>query len=221
MSDEYGAILIADTTGASSRTSQPMTTLYSRASPRTRGAARRTATTSPRARLRLLLRGPPRPRGEGSRGAHDDPLRRHAAPAGEMPVVMAAGASAASSSTRRSATAWRPTSTARTRRSTPTRSASRSPSRSSASSTTARIDIARGAINVDDEGNVAERTVLVENGTLAHATSTTRSRAKHYEREADRQRPPRELPVRARCRACARTYMLHGPHDARRDHRVA
>ena len=62
---------------------------------------------------------------------------------------------------------------------------------------------ARGAINVDDEGNVAGRTMLVEDGMLTTYLHDSIS-AKHYGVEAHRQRPPRELPVRAACRACAR-----------------
>jgi TldD protein len=76
---------------------------------------------------------------------------------------------------------------------------------------------ARGAINVDDEGNTAGRTVLVENGVLATYLHDTIS-ARHYgvaptgngRRESFRHAP---LP---RMRA---TYMLPGPH--RREEIVA
>lgn len=72
------------------------------------------------------------------------------------------------------------------------------------------IDFARGAINVDDEGNPAEKTVLVDKGTLATYLHDSIS-AKHYgvkstgsgRRESFRHAP---LP---RMRA---TYMLPGPH---------
>jgi len=76
---------------------------------------------------------------------------------------------------------------------------------------------ARGAINVDDEGNTAGRTVLVENGVLATYLHDAIS-ARHYgvaptgngRRESFRHAP---LP---RMRA---TYMLPGPH--RREEIVA
>jgi TldD protein len=71
-------------------------------------------------------------------------------------------------------------------------------------------DFARGAINVDDEGNVPGKTMLVENGTLTTYLHDTIS-AKHYgvkptgngRRESYRFAP---LP---RMRS---TYMLPGPH---------
>jgi TldD protein len=68
----------------------------------------------------------------------------------------------------------------------------------------------RGAINVDDEGNVAERTVLVDKGTLATYLHDAIS-AKHYRvpitgngRRESYKHPP--LP---RMRS---TYMTAGPH---------
>jgi TldD protein len=73
------------------------------------------------------------------------------------------------------------------------------------------IDSARGAINIDDEGNAPEKTVLVDNGVLATYLHDSIS-AKHYgvkptgsgRRESFRHSP---MP---RMRA---TYMLSGPHD--------
>lgn len=73
------------------------------------------------------------------------------------------------------------------------------------------IDHARGAINVDDEGNAPEKTMLVEKGTLTTYLHDAIS-AKHYgvkptgsgRRESFRHSP---MP---RMRA---TYMLGGPHD--------
>ena len=110
-------------------------------------------------------------------------------------------ATAASSCTRRSATASRPTSTARARATTPARSASRSPASSAPSSTTRRSLQSRGSINVDDEGNEPQRSVLIENGKLARLHARPALGAKHYKLDADRQRPPRELRAARRCRA--------------------
>ncbi len=72
------------------------------------------------------------------------------------------------------------------------------------------IDRARGTINVDDEGNVAEKTMLVENGKLATYMHDSIS-AKHYGVKATgsgRRESFRYAPM-PRMRA---TYMLNGPH---------
>lgn len=71
-------------------------------------------------------------------------------------------------------------------------------------------DHARGAINVDDEGNDAGRTMLVENGTLASYLHDQIS-AKHYGVKttgSGRRESYRHLPL-PRMRS---TYMLPGPH---------
>lgn len=69
---------------------------------------------------------------------------------------------------------------------------------------------ARGAINVDDEGNVAGTTHLVENGTLATYLHDTIS-AKHYgvKPTGNGRRESYKFPPMPRMRA---TYMLPGPH---------
>jgi len=69
---------------------------------------------------------------------------------------------------------------------------------------------ARGAINVDDEGNAVERTVLVEAGTLASYLHDSIS-ARHY-----RVKPTgsgrRESYMHAPLPRMRSTYMLPGPH---------
>lgn len=72
------------------------------------------------------------------------------------------------------------------------------------------IDFARGAINADDEGNPAEKTVLVDKGTLATYLHDSIS-AKHYGVKptgSGRRESFRHVPM-PRMRA---TYMLPGPH---------
>ncbi len=71
-------------------------------------------------------------------------------------------------------------------------------------------DFSRGAINVDDEGNAAGRTVLVENGILATYLHDTLS-ARHYKVKPTgngRRESYRYAPM-PRMRS---TYMLPGPH---------
>ena len=71
-------------------------------------------------------------------------------------------------------------------------------------------EAARGAINVDDEGNVAGRTMLVENGVLTTYLHDSIS-AKHYKVKPTgngRRESYRYAPM-PRMRA---TYMLPGPH---------
>jgi TldD protein len=72
------------------------------------------------------------------------------------------------------------------------------------------IDFARGSINVDDEGNVAGKTVLVENGTLATYLHDSIS-AKHYKvaPTGSGRRESYKFAPMPRMRA---TYMLGGPH---------
>jgi TldD protein len=69
----------------------------------------------------------------------------------------------------------------------------------------------RGAINVDDEGNVAERTVLVDEGKLATYLHDSIS-AKHYKvrTTGSGRRESYQYPPMPRMRA---TYMMGGPHD--------
>jgi TldD protein len=73
------------------------------------------------------------------------------------------------------------------------------------------IDGDRGAKNVDDEGNVPEKTVLVDRGTLATYLHDSIS-AKHYKVKPTgngRRESFRHMPM-PRMRA---TYMLPGPHE--------
>jgi TldD protein len=69
----------------------------------------------------------------------------------------------------------------------------------------------RGAINVDDEGNVAQRTVLVDHGKLATYLLDSIS-AKHYKVAATGKgrRQSYQYPPMPRMRS---TYMLGGPHE--------
>jgi TldD protein len=72
------------------------------------------------------------------------------------------------------------------------------------------LDRARGAINVDDEGNVADKTMLVERGVLTTYLHDSIS-AKHYgvEPTGNGRRESYQYPPMPRMRA---TYMLPGPH---------
>ncbi len=73
------------------------------------------------------------------------------------------------------------------------------------------VDAQRGAINVDDEGHVGQRTVLVENGVL-RTYMHDRISAKHYGVEPTgngRRQSFRHAPL-PRMRS---TYMEAGPHD--------
>ncbi len=74
----------------------------------------------------------------------------------------------------------------------------------------ATVEAARGAINVDDEGNAAGRTVLVENGVLAGYLHDGIS-ARHYRVEptGNGRRQGYQFAPLPRMRA---TYMLPGPH---------
>lgn len=75
----------------------------------------------------------------------------------------------------------------------------------------ATIPGSRGALNIDDEGNATERTVLVENGTLKGYLHDAIS-AKHYgvTPTGSGRRQSFRHPVLPRMRA---TYMEPGPHD--------
>jgi TldD protein len=72
------------------------------------------------------------------------------------------------------------------------------------------IDGSRGAINVDDESNIAGKTVLVDGGTLATYLHDSIS-AKHYgvKSTGSGRRESYRFPPMPRMRA---TYMLPGPH---------
>jgi TldD protein len=72
------------------------------------------------------------------------------------------------------------------------------------------IDAARGALNVDDEGNSVGRTMLVEKGTLTTYLHDSIS-AKHYgvKPTGNGRRQGYEFSPMPRMRA---TYMLNGPH---------
>ena len=72
------------------------------------------------------------------------------------------------------------------------------------------IDFARGAINVDDEGNLAQKTLLVDKGILATYLHDSIS-AKHYgvKPTGNGRRESYKFAPMPRMRA---TYMLPGPH---------
>jgi len=78
-------------------------------------------------------------------------------------------------------------------------------------------DAARGALNIDDEGNVVGRTMLVENGTLTTYLHDNIS-AKHYgvKPTGNGRRQGYEFAPIPRMRS---TYMLNGPH--KRDEIIA
>jgi len=75
----------------------------------------------------------------------------------------------------------------------------------------ATLNHARGALNVDDEGNPTQKTVLVENGTLA-SYMHDRISSQHYKVKSTgngRRESFRHVPIpRMRC-----TYMEPGPHE--------
>ncbi|HEY3445857.1 MAG TPA: metallopeptidase TldD-related protein [Myxococcales bacterium] len=74
------------------------------------------------------------------------------------------------------------------------------------------LECGRGSINVDDEGQVAGRTVLVDKGVLATYMHDVIS-SKHYQVEptGNGRRQSYSFPPVPRMRA---TYMLNGPHKA-------
>ncbi|MFO0552057.1 MAG: TldD/PmbA family protein [Polyangiaceae bacterium] len=210
MSDEYGAVLIADSTGRIVEDEQPMTHLWLSCVAEQNGvreqngynlAGREDFSFYDEARLSRLVHE-----------AVDRTVVLFEAgspPAGEMPVVMAAGSSGIllheaighgmeADFNRKNVSIY----------------ADKLGKPVAQKFVTivddGSLDRARGSINVDDEGNVAGRTVLVDEGTLATYLHDTIS-AKHYgvkptgsgRRESYRSAP---LP---RMRA---TYMLNGPH---------
>ena len=58
----------------------------------------------------------------------------------------------------------------------------------------------RGSLNVDDEGNATQRTVLIEDGMLKGYIQDSLN-ARLMKVQAHRQRPARELRRTCRCRA--------------------
>ena len=140
----------------------------------------------------------------GGGRSHDDPVRRaQRPPAGEMPVVLAAGASGIllheaighgmeADFNRKGTSIYSDDDRQAGRRAVRHRS-----------STRRRSDDERGALNVDDEGNDAERTVLVENGMLRTLPARSRSARDHYKVDADRLRAAASRTATRRCRACA------------------
>ena len=75
----------------------------------------------------------------------------------------------------------------------------------------ATLDHERGALNVDDEGRIGKRTALIENGVL-RSYLHDRTSARHYGVEptgSGRRQSFRHVPMpRMRC-----TYMENGPHE--------
>jgi TldD protein len=215
ISEEYGAVLIADSTGRLVEDLQPMTQLYLTCVAEQDGkreqngynvAGREDFSFYSQDRLDRVVR----------EAVARTMILFEAVPARRrMPVVMGA-ARAASCCTRRSATAWRPTSTARARRSTPTRSASRREAlrqhrRRRHDRPRARGDQRRR------RGQRGGKTMLVEDGILTTYLHDSIS-AKHYGVEPTgngRRESYQHVPM-PRMRS---TYMLPGPHKPRRDHR--
>ena len=188
------------------------------ASPSRTASASRTTTTSPAATTSPSTRRSGSSAWSARRAAHHGALRGGA---GRRPARCRwcwPPARRASCCTRRSATAWRPTSTARTSRSTRTRSASRSRRPSSPSSTTAPWST-RAARSTSTTRATSAGKTHAGRGRRAHHLPARPISAKHYgvkptgngRRESYRYAP---MP---RMRS---TYMLPGPAQEGRDHRL-
>ena len=106
---------------------------------------------------------------------------------------------------------WRLTSTAKGLRFSPIESAKKSLRSTSRSSTADLIKGARGAINIDDEGNQPQATTLVEKGILRSYMHDQIS-ARHYgvDPTGSGRRQSFRYPPLPRMRS---TYMLNGPHS--------
>ena len=142
LAEEMREILVVTSDGRLARDRQPMIRFGVRAVAE-EGGKRQGGRSGGGGPLRHGVLRAARRRARRSTGARRRAWRspcstRVEAPAGQMEVVLGAGRLRASCCTRRSATGSRPTSTARGRRTTPTRSASRSRRRCARWSTTAR-----------------------------------------------------------------------------------
>jgi TldD protein len=210
LSDGEGTILVADSQGRIVEDDQPMTTL-ALSCVAEQGGRRETGGYNVAGRAGIELYGPDRLDRLVKRAVERTLLLFEAVPApvGEMPVVLAAGSSGillheAIGHGMEADFNRKNTSIYADRIGKPVAR----PFVSIVDDAT--LPGARGAINVDDEGNAAGRTVLVENGVLATYLHDAIS-ARHYgvaptgngRRESYQHAP---LP---RMRA---TYMLPGPH---------
>ena len=124
-----------------------------------------------------------------------------------------APAGPASCCTRRSATGWRATSTARRPRPSPGCWASASPSPGVTVVDDGTLPDRRGSLTVDDEGTPTSRTVLIEDGILV-GFMQDRLNARLMGMRADRQRPPAVL--RPRADAADDQHRHAGRHATRR-----
>ena len=210
LSDEYGAVLIADSEGRLVEDMQPMTSLYLSCVAEHKGkreqngynvAGRTGFDFYSEERLTRVVKE--------AVNRTTVLFEAIAAPAGEMPIVMAAGASGIllheaighgmeADFNRKNVSIY----------SDKIGKLIAKPFVSIVDDGT--VSHARGAINVDDEGNMADRTVLVENGVLATYMHDTIS-AKHYKVKptGSGRRESYKFAPMPRMRS---TYMLPGPH---------
>jgi len=209
--DEAGAVLIADTQGRIVEDVQPMTVLYVSCVAE-HGGRRETSGYNVAGRAGLEFYTPERLDRVVREAVARTTILFEAvpAPAGEMPVVLAAGSSGIllheaighgmeADFNRKNVSIYADKIGKRVA----------PPFVSIVDDAT--VEGARGAINVDDEGNSAGRTVLVENGVLASYLHDSIS-AQHYKVKPTgngRRQSYQHAPL-PRMRA---TYMLPGPHQ--------
>jgi TldD protein len=209
--DEAGAVLIADTQGRIVEDVQPMTVLYVSCVAE-HGGRRETSGYNVAGRSGLEFYTPERLDRVVREAVARTTILFDAvpAPAGEMPVVLAAGSSGIllheaighgmeADFNRKNVSIYADKIGKRVA----------PPFVSIVDDAT--VEGARGAINVDDEGNAAGRTVLVENGVLASYLHDSIS-ARHYKVKPTgngRRQSYQHAPL-PRMRA---TYMLPGPHQ--------
>jgi TldD protein len=212
MSDEYGAILVVDSAGRVSEDLIPSTTMYVSCSAEDASGRRESNAYNVAGRAGFEFYDDERvERAIREAVARTTILFESApAPVGEMPVVLAAGASGIllheaighgmeADYNRKNASIY-------------SDRIGRPIARELVSIVDdGTIEHARGALNVDDEGNLAGRTLLVDRGTLATYLHDTIS-ARHYGVQPTgngRRESFRHVPMpRMRC-----TYMLPGPHS--------
>lgn len=210
LADEAGAVLIADSSGRIAEDAQPMTVLYASCVAE-QGGRRESSGYNVAGRAGLEFYTPDRL----DRVAREAVARTTilfeaaSAPAGEMPVVLAAGSSGIllheaighgmeADFNRKNVSIY-------------SDRIGKPVARPFVNIVDdATVEAARGAINLDDEGNAAGRTVLVENGVLAGYLHD-RISARHYgvEPTGNGRRQSYRFPPLPRMRA---TYMLPGPH---------
>jgi TldD protein len=208
--DETGAVLIADSQGRLTEDLQPMTMLYASCVAEQAGR-RESSGYNVAGRAGLEFYTPERLDRVAREAAARTTILFEAvpAPAGEMPVVLAAGSSGIllheaighgmeADFNRKNVSIY-------------SDRIGKPVARPFVSIVDdATVEAARGAINVDDEGNAAGRTVLVENGVLASYLHDGTS-ARHYgvKPTGNGRRQGYQFAPLPRMRA---TYMLPGPH---------